>query len=308
MAPLPVSHRPLSMDSRDTSMSNSSSRPVDTSAESGSASGFSLPLRGTRTNSTPDSPSTIEGTIGNSNDYLIPGKTTKSPGGTTTTNVSRPSLGSMDSSDLGDSTEVLRGSNGRPAELETSFTRSPRRTDGYTSLPQNEQLPSSNPGRITNKSYGLGGHGSTPSSRRNHMSGSRSTQPLLESPTSYQPGASSPTMEVPPRPPPKTVITPSNGKKDTGNYSTRPLPPTPTDQVPALSDESPMTPSTSLPLDPASLRSNQTNLIPNYQYRLPGASPSGLGNGAGQREGVPFTINADGKTAASVDPANEISV
>ncbi len=79
MAPLPISHRPLS-DSRDTSMSNSSSRGggaggsggggsggtggvarggPDSSADSASA--FSLPMRSQRTSSAPDSPVTLNG-------------------------------------------------------------------------------------------------------------------------------------------------------------------------------------------------------------------------------------------------------
>ena len=65
MAPLPMFHRPLSMDSRDTSLSNSSGRPVETSVESGS--GFSLPMRSHKHSlTTPESPSNANG------DYLVP--------------------------------------------------------------------------------------------------------------------------------------------------------------------------------------------------------------------------------------------
>lgn len=371
-----MSHRPLSMDSRDTSMSNSSSRPVDTSAESGSASGFSLPLRSTRTSSTPDSPSTINGTLGASNDYLVP--TEKKTGGATNHGQDLPEA-------------VVRsiGRNGLPLELETSFTRSPRRLDGYASLPQSDPpLPplggggsivehknseGRSNGRITNKTYGLSS-GVTGAGNSSNMSGSKSTQPLLDaSPTmefeQQAAAASSPphvaasapknnnnnnnnknsqsvilsSSSSPPLPS-SSSSPPSNGFPSPavaippaanvrGGYPSNaaagadlapspgtlfamgPLPPTPTDQAPALSDESPATPSAALsggvlPLDVSSLRSQKAppaaHLISNYPYRAVPAS--GLGAGKESASGVPYTINASGKERGAKDPSSEISV
>ncbi len=216
MAPLPISHRPLSMDSRDTSMSNSSSRGGNmnsgnnsgnnsTGAGAGnsadSASGYSLPMRrrqgscgghrgggGTTASSTPDSPSTINGTLGASSDYLVPTSNSNNEGTSFTGSTRRKrSLGSppttfggSQDSPLGQAAMVV-SRDGAPIELETSFTHSPRRGGGYSTLPQSDPASSnSNPaGRVANKSYGLTGASLAGAGGR--LSMSSSTQPLLSS-------------------------------------------------------------------------------------------------------------------------------
>ena len=102
MAPLPVFHRPLSMDSRDTSLTNSSSnsRPKgDTSAESGSGGGCvggstvstvaASAAAGAAANNSASMPDTSVGAdsqstttnpdLASSNDYLVPSSKASTP-------------------------------------------------------------------------------------------------------------------------------------------------------------------------------------------------------------------------------------
>ncbi len=112
MAPLPMFHRPLSIDnSRDTSLSNSSgnSRPiVDTSADS--SSGGAAIVGGGRhrtTSSTPDTPLTMAASeLASSSDYLVPASC----------KASSPPVSSA-------SAMMVRSMD--PLELETSFTTKP---------------------------------------------------------------------------------------------------------------------------------------------------------------------------------------
>jgi len=207
MAPLPVSsHRPLSMDSRETSMSsgsrgNTSGGNVSTGAvgqngkdgkdakdgkdgkdpaSADSVSGYSLPLRSQKTNnsSAPDSPSTLDGTLGNSSDYLVPT--------TATTSVAsmqpRNGAASMRQRSLDDAAEgdALLAAGG---ELETSFSYAPRRMRG------------SNRPAAANRSYGY----VPPNPPRSlELSGSSSTQALLASPATAD---GCPTGPLPPTPP-----------------------------------------------------------------------------------------------------------
>lgn len=371
MAPLPMFHRPLSMDSRDTSASNSSGRPVDTSAESGS--GFSLPMRN---QSVPDSPSTINGTLGSSSDYLVPtakGLNNNHPakGSSSSRKPESPTLSDHENAVQAESEPMIRGigRNGVPLELETSFStpngqfKSPRRSDGYSSLPQSEApLPPSSSlssssgrhhqppynGRISNMAYGLTSGVSGSSSRpsfNQRLSGSKSTQPLLEhehtpslSPENPYPPSTSSVISLG-RPmyssPTVAAVAASPGGGDLlaaddvdDGCPTGPLPPTPTDQPPSAAE----TPSSnnSLPLDVNSLRSHG-NLPAPRNYMGPGSGggeSGGSGSGGpGSGEGhsplngaaPPFTIHSNAPRnggaggsrtlLGSEDPAgNEISV
>jgi hypothetical protein len=242
MAPLPVFHnRQLSMDSRETSVSGGSSgRAVDSSADS--ASGFSLPMRGAANSavgtagdhcSVPDSPTTLNGTLATSSDFLVPTEARCAPVAA-----------------AAESTVRAACRNGHPLELETSFTntRSPRRSGAYTGLPTSEQQVRQMGGAGSNRSYGLSGP--------RGMAESRSTQPLLGG------GAS---LESPGTP---TVIgseagqgllpPPPTGYSDAGpdGFPMGPLPPTPTDGLPSP-----------VGLDVASLRTRQNQLpTPLGQY------------------------------------------
>ncbi len=275
MAPLPVSHRPLSMDSRDTSMSNSSrggggggtsggggggGGGAGSSAESGS--GFSLPLRSSqRTSSTPDSPSTLNGTLGASSDYLVP-------------SAKGPPLPPPLSSQQKALRQHLNLGPSPATQVETSFSHTPPlpaqvepdHKDGGSQRPQRPrqlkpQLASaSSVGKpqppVANLSYGL--------THSSLLRGSKSTQPLLA------------TENV------------ADEECPLG-----PLPPTPTDQQVA-------TPSPS---------GNQMASLDASSLRLTANSPpsSGRSRQIGSIVTSPFVTTSD-QGAEGSDPTNEISV
>lgn len=265
MAPLPISHRPLSIDSRDTSMSSNSrgSRTAACNADSnGSAdSGFNLPMRNCSQKnsciSTPDSPSGHS-----SSDYLVP---TSNKGESKITSVTSP-----------ESEPMLRGGyNGLPLELETSFTRTPKsNAKEYSDIGVRTKA-----GRIANKAYGL------TNSIGGRLSGSKSTQPLLDGATS---DLTSPITEM-------TPLRFVSHEVDSDGCPTGPLPPTPSD----AETTSPCTPedglgSNGLSLNPAALRPPPLQFI-----------PSSSGNG---QKAIGSSSNAYTIQTASESPSNEISV
>ena len=248
MAPLPMSHRPLSIDSRDNSMSTSSRGAVDSSADSGS--GFSLPMRSQRTSSTPDSPSTLNETLGASSDYLVP--TTQSNDLANVKQQYQQQGPWRKSQENGLDQQSQSHQNGQELEpmltgatsqlgsheVETSFIQKP------TSLNTAKKTA---PSRISNKAYGL-----TSSNRpmpSYNITGSASTQPLLSSPESglfeAPSGGGIPSV---------SVAASTSQPTDNDGCPLGPLPPTPTDQQP-----SPVTPVTSAPvaLDVSSLGANR---------------------------------------------------
>eukprot|EP00094_Tigriopus_californicus_P000196 TCALIF_00190-PA protein Name:"Similar to ALK ALK tyrosine kinase receptor (Homo sapiens)" AED:0.10 eAED:0.10 QI:0/0.88/0.72/0.94/0.88/0.94/18/0/1347 len=290
---LEIPRENLRIVNRDTSASSGSGgRGVDTSAESGS--GFSLPMRNQRTSSVPDSPSTLNGN-GTSSDYLVPTNGSASS--------KRPSFRSqsqsIESSMEAEAQPVQRvGRNGNPIELETSFTKSPRRSDGYSTLPQVDKQPDPvqhmelQKGRISNRAYGLSGVREPHTQRM--MSGSKSTQPLLDDDTS-------PPLS-PEHPQPNghssSVINPSfQGDRDLANCPLGPLPPTPTD--PTSSDAQTPSSHQSLSLDVNSLRGQ--NPAPLSMSRNAGYSS---GPSVHVRDKYPYTI----PSASKEEPKNEISV